>query len=78
MQTPAWEAGACVEIDPTAQLFDGAVAGGILLNERTQHKRLWLTIVRAWRSDRDQRRLERHRRRLAHHLRNVEFLEACR
>ena len=38
MQTPTEEVGACVEIDPTAQLFGETVAARIVPNERTQHK----------------------------------------
>jgi len=73
MQTPAGEAGAC-EIDPTTQLFGETVAGPIVLNKRTKNKYHWVTICRAWRSDRDQQLLERHRQRLSEHLGNVVFL----
>ena len=72
MQTPTEEVGACVEIDPTAQLFGETVAARIVPNERTQHKHQdWLKIARAFRSDDDWKLVYRHRALLGAYLNNV-------
>ena len=58
----------------TPQLLGGIVAGRILPTKQTQNNSHWLTICRAWRSDRDQHLLNLHRQRLTAHLGNVVFL----
>ena len=58
-------------VGTVSQHLGGIVATQIIPTEQAQHKREWLRLVRALRSERDQELLELHRQRLSEHLGNV-------